>query len=109
MSETLADHSTYLFLAQAVLDKWMALKDPTTGERLKTRPHFAKEWYDGFKVDGKPWLDRLKNQDYKTERQEFVNTLAEIGKEQGWTLADLKSRFSNELFDEFFFAGDLKM
>ncbi|KAF5658163.1 oxidoreductase [Fusarium circinatum] len=88
--------------AQSVLDKWMALKDPSTGERLKTRPHWAKEWY-GYKVDGKPWVERLKAVDYKDERQEFLQALAEIGKKAGWSLQDLQERFSNDLFNEFFF------
>ncbi|RFN54297.1 putative xylitol oxidase [Fusarium flagelliforme] len=92
--------------AQSVLDKWMALKDPSTGEALKTRPHWAKEWY-GYKVDGRPWVERLKAVDYKEERKEFLQTLAEIGKEakEPWSLQDLQARFSNVLFDNFFFDG----
>ncbi|KAM0542978.1 hypothetical protein ACHAPJ_012535 [Fusarium lateritium] len=88
--------------AQSVLDRWMALKDPSTGERLKTRPHWAKEWYN-YNVDGKPWIERLKSVDYKDERQEFLQTLAAIGKEANWSLRDLQARFSNDLFDKFFF------
>ncbi|RGP81448.1 xylitol oxidase [Fusarium longipes] len=88
--------------AQSVLDKWMALRDPATGQPLKIRPHWAKEWYD-YNVDGKPWIQRLKSVDYRDERQEFLRILDEIGKESGWTLQDLQARFSNELFDEFFF------
>lgn len=44
--------------------------------------------------------------DYKAERQEFVRVLGEVGKEAEWTLADVKSRFSNELFDRVFFNED---
>ncbi|CAH0024815.1 unnamed protein product [Clonostachys rhizophaga] len=88
--------------AQSVLDKWVALKDPSTGKRLKIRPHWAKEWYN-YNVDGKPWVDRLKSVDYKNERQEFLQVLAEIGKEANWSLQDLQARFSNEFFDTFFF------
>lgn len=90
--------------AQSVLDKWMALKDPNTGKTLKTRPHWAKEWYN-YKVDGKPWLQKLKEEDYKDERQEFLQILTEIGKGANWTLQDLKDRFSNDLFDQLFFDG----
>ncbi len=91
----------------------MALKDPVTGKPLRTRPHWAKEWYgdsngkDSFMVDGKPWYDRLKNEDYKTERREFVDILADIGKEAGWTLDDLKRRFSKDLFHDLIFGRDL--
>jgi hypothetical protein len=89
--------------AQSVANKWMALKDPSTGKRLKTRPHWAKEWHS-LEADGRPWVERLKNVDYKDERKEFLQILAEIGRDAGWTLQDLKHRFSNELFDEFFFS-----
>ncbi|KAJ4247499.1 hypothetical protein NW762_013176 [Fusarium torreyae] len=93
--------------AQSVLDKWMALKDPSTGERLKTRPHWAKEWYN-YNVDGKPWIERLKSVDYKDEKQEFLQTLADIGKDANWSLQDLQARFSNDLFDKFFFDGTVQ-
>jgi hypothetical protein len=87
--------------AQEVLDKWMSYTD-ASGEKLKTRPHWAKEWKD-FKVGGKPWAEKLKNESYKADIAEFKRALEAIGNEHGWTLADLKKRFSNEFFDGFFF------
>lgn len=33
----------WLLYAQQILDRWMALRDPGTGEALKVRPHWAKE------------------------------------------------------------------
>lgn len=90
--------------AQQVLDKWMSLKDPNTQKPLKIRPHWAKEWKE-FTVNGKPWLEKMKNEDYKAEIKEFVGILADIGKEAGWTLEDLKTRFSNQLFDEVYFSN----
>ncbi|KAF5010614.1 hypothetical protein FDECE_3245 [Fusarium decemcellulare] len=95
---------TWQPFAQSVLDKWMAVKDPSTGKRLRTRPHWAKEWYN-FNVEGKKWVEHLKAVDYKDERQEFLQVLSDIGKDHGWTLQDLKNRFSNDLFDNFFFDG----
>ena len=41
--------------------------------------------------------------DFADSITEFKNTLATIGTEQGWTLADLKARFSNDLFDKLIF------
>lgn len=55
-----------------------------------------------FKIDGKPWLDVAKH-DFRDAISEFKDTLGAIGKEQGWTLADLKARFSNDLFDKLIF------
>ncbi|KAF5630237.1 oxidoreductase [Fusarium tjaetaba] len=74
----------------------------TCRESLKTHPHWAKEWH-GYTVDGKPWIGRLEAVDYKGERQQFLQTLADIGKKAGWPLQDLQERFSNDLFDVLFF------
>ncbi|EWG47611.1 hypothetical protein FVEG_16163 [Fusarium verticillioides 7600] len=35
---------------QSVLDEWVALKDPATGKRLKTRPHWAKPPRSGMSI-----------------------------------------------------------
>ncbi|KAI5364226.1 putative L-gulonolactone/D-arabinono-1,4-lactone oxidase, FAD-binding domain, PCMH-type [Septoria linicola] len=88
--------------AQEVADIWLSYKDGD-GKRLKTRPHWAKEWHEGYTIDGKPWLEKLKNEDYAAEIVEFKDILAKIGAKHGWTLADLKARFSNDLFDELIF------
>ncbi|GAB1316375.1 hypothetical protein MFIFM68171_06585 [Madurella fahalii] len=84
-----------------VLSKWMSYTD-ADGKKLRTRPHLAKQW-SGIEVDGKPWVDKMKNEDYVEERREFKTLLAEVGKKHGWTLQDLKKRFSNDFFDDFFF------
>ncbi|KAJ6509053.1 hypothetical protein C8R45DRAFT_463892 [Mycena sanguinolenta] len=90
----------WLPYAEEVLAKWMSYRD-AQGRPLKTRPHWAKQWCE-LKVDGKPWLDKLKK-DYKDEVEEFKRVLGAIGEGHGWTLADLKRRFSNDFFDEFYF------
>jgi hypothetical protein len=87
--------------AQQVLNVWMSYKD-RNGNPLRTRPHWAKQWA-GFQVNGMEWARKLKEVDYKDDIVEFKNTLAAIGKEHGWTLADLKQRFSNDFFDYFYF------
>ncbi|KAK3380931.1 hypothetical protein B0H63DRAFT_415656 [Podospora didyma] len=87
---------------EEVLAKWLSYTD-AEGNAIKTRSHWAKQW-DGIKTaDGKPWVERMKNVDYKDARQEFMGLLAEIGKRHGWTLADLKRRFSNDFLDGFYF------
>ena len=72
------------------------------GKRIPAKPHWAKQWAQ-FTVDGKPWTEKLKTEDYKTEIGEFKRLLAEIGKGHGWKLEDLKRRFSNDFFDAFYF------
>lgn len=87
--------------AQSVLNIWTSYTDEHD-RPLDTRPHWAKEWYN-YTVNGERWYDKLKNETYAAERLEFKQILAEIGKVQGWTLADLKARFSNDMFDDFYF------
>ena len=82
----------------------MSYEDPATGKRLNTRPHWAKDWVD-FTVGGVPWPEKLKAETYKDEIVEFKTILQAIGKEHGWTLEELKRRFSNDFFDEFYFEG----
>ena len=91
--------------AQELCDEWMKLRD-WNGQRLNVRPHWAKEWHN-FKVDGKPFVDYLKNDGYKQEIRQFNEVLAKIGKKHGWTRQEAKKMFSNELFDKLFF-DDLK-
>ena len=57
-----------------------------------------------YNVDGRPWLDKVKNEDFKEEFAEFMEILTAIGKEHGWTLPELKARFSDDLFDKLLFA-----
>ncbi|TEA09874.1 hypothetical protein C8034_v011596 [Colletotrichum sidae] len=90
--------------AQEVIDRWTSLEDPNTGLPLKVRPHWAKEW-KGYNVGGRPWFEKLKNDDYKEEIRKFLDVMEQIGEGHGWTLKDLKKRFSNEMFDELMFSG----
>ena len=97
-----ADHRTHRErwhdFAQEMLDKWLSYRDDN-GELLKTRPHWAKEW-SAFKIDGQCWAERLREVSYKDEIAEFKCILARLGQRDGWTLADLKARFSNDLLDK---------
>lgn len=87
--------------AQEILTKWMSYAD-ADGKPLKTKPHWAKEW-KGLEVNGRPWVEKMKEVDYEKEILEFKAILTEIGMAHGWTLADLKARFSNDVFDKFYF------
>ena len=102
--EVLTLHSAselWVPFAQEVLDRWTSYED-AAGKRLNVRPHWAKEWKQ-FRVDGRPWEEKLKGETYREEIREFKGLLEEIGKTRGWGLADLKERFSNDFFDGFFF------
>ena len=76
------------------------------GDYLNTRPHWAKEWMP-FTVRGRPWAEVLNEVSYKSEIEEFKRVLGKIGKRDGWTLGDLKERFSNELYDRLIFSDVL--
>ncbi|UJO21642.1 uncharacterized protein CLAFUR5_09113 [Fulvia fulva] len=88
--------------AQEVLNKWMSYNDHQ-GHAIKTRPHWAKEWSEGYTVASNPMLTHLKTSAYASEIPKFRHILAAIGKTQGWTLQDIQKRFSNDLFDDLIF------
>jgi hypothetical protein len=58
---------------------------------------------DGMQVHGVEWKQYLKETSYKDEIPKFKAVLEEIGGLQGWSLADLKARFSAPLLDYIFF------
>ncbi len=87
--------------AQEVLDVWSRYTD-REGKKLRSRPHWAKQWHE-FTMDGKPFPEVIKTQLYRDEIVEFKRTLADIGVMHGWTLSDLKRRFSNDFFNSLFF------
>ncbi|KAI1359365.1 putative oxidoreductase [Xylaria arbuscula] len=89
--------------AQKMLDRWMSLRTYST-PKLNIRPHWAKEW-QRYTVDGKPWIQYLKETSYKDEIPKFKNILVQIGQKQGWTLGDIQKLFSNELLDTLFFGS----
>ncbi|KAK8038297.1 hypothetical protein PG994_015064 [Apiospora phragmitis] len=86
---------------QRMSDIWMAYTD-SHGAKLNVRPHWAKEW-DGFQLGGMDARKYFKTVAYKDQIPKFRSALAEIGKGQGWTLEELKNRFSNKLWDELVF------
>jgi len=59
---------------------------------------------DLVKFRGLPARQFLKTVAYKDQIPQFKTVLADIGKSQGWSLDDLKARFSNELWDEIVFS-----
>jgi hypothetical protein len=87
---------------QEVTDKWMSYTDGD-GNPLNVRPHWAKEW-TSLTLGGKPAVEYLKTVAYKDAIPEFKTVLENIGTIQGWTLADLKARFSNKLWDDIVFS-----
>lgn len=86
---------------QRVTDKWISYTD-NDGAKLNVRPHWAKEW-DGYQMGGMDARQYLKTVAYKDQIPKFRSALAAIGEGQGWTLGELKNRFSNELWDELVF------
>jgi hypothetical protein len=91
LPDAVADDEWHDF-AQKVIDLWMSYGG-------NVRPHWAKEW-DRFKFNGQDARKYLKEVAYKHQIPEFRNTLGQIGLQHGWTLEQLKQRFSNEMWDQ---------
>ncbi len=85
---------------QEITSIWESFTD-SQGNPLNIRPHWAKEW-EGLKVRNMEILDYLKQVAYKDQLPKFKKILQLIAEEQGFTLADMQSRFSNPLIDNLF-------
>jgi hypothetical protein len=82
---------------QQVTNIWMSY-----GDGLNVRPHWAKEW-EGLQFKGQDAREYLKNVAYPKQIAEFRTALERIGEPHGWGLDQLRSRFSNELWDKIVF------
>lgn len=82
---------------QKVSDRWVA-----RSEGMNVRPHLAKEW-DGLKIKGLDAREYLRTVAYKDQIKQFKEIAGEIGTAQGWTLEEMKARFSNEMSDKLIF------
>lgn len=94
----------WMHFLQQVSDLWMSYEDGN-GQKLNVRPHWAKEW-EGLRM-GEDRMDArqyLKTVSYREAIPTFKEVMATIGKEHGWTLEDVKARFSNHLWDEMIFS-----
>jgi hypothetical protein len=94
LPDAVSDNEWHSF-AQRVIDLWMSYGG-------NVRPHWAKEW-DKFTFKGQEARTYLREVAYKDELGEFRNALGAIGEQNGWTLDELQSRFSNELWDKMLF------
>ena len=80
---------------QSLTDKWTSLGG-------NVRPHLAKQWQE-LSFHGSNARDYVRDVAFKTQFEKFRSVATMIGAQQGWTLADLQSRFSNELWDYLIF------
>jgi hypothetical protein len=94
--DAVSDNEWTPFL-QKVADTWLSYTD-AEGKKLNVRPHWAKEW-ESIEMRGKPARQYLKEEAYKDQIPKFKETLADIGRIQGWELGDIQKRFSNEMWD----------
>ncbi|SMR44975.1 unnamed protein product [Zymoseptoria tritici ST99CH_1A5] len=80
---------------QRVVDLW-------TSYGGNVRPHWAKEW-EQCSWKGMEARKYMKEVAFKDQIPDFRATLADIGQKQGWTLEQLKGRYSNEMWDKIVF------
>lgn len=71
--------------------------------RMRERADPVMLCREGYTVDGVDMKTHLKTVAYKDQIPSFMSTLGSIGKEQGWTIEDIKGRFSNPLLDSVLF------
>jgi hypothetical protein len=83
-----------------------------TSPNVHARPHWAKEWnelsvplYATKNSDRISFHDYIKQYAYHDAIPQFKAALDSIGHAHGWTRAEIRARFGNELFDDLYFDG----
>ena len=97
--------------AQKVLDKWTNYKD-SAGNLVPVRPHWAKEWY-GYTVRGRAWEELLRDRPraeggFKDEIAEWRGLISRLAARDGWTSADARRRYGNEVLEWMFWGAEGK-
>ena len=99
----------WIAFCKKLTDKWLSYTDRTTGNRLRARPHWCKQWSfltmpdeKGAPLKAADWFRKVA---YKEEIPMFMDALKKIGEAHGFTTDDLKMRFSNPYLEEIFWGG----
>jgi hypothetical protein len=94
---------------QRITDKWVSYKDPSTGRRLRARPHWCKQWSylklpddQGLPLKAIDWFRRV---GYKDEIPLFMDALKTIGQGADFTVEDLRARFANQHLESIFWGA----
>ncbi|HJV70260.1 hypothetical protein [Ideonella sp.] len=94
------DPGDWAKLMQQITDAWARYTD-AQGRPLNIRPHWAKQW-QGLNLRGQAIEDYLRTVAYKDELETFREALVSIAGAGGYSLADIRQRFSNPLIDKVF-------
>ncbi|MDA8454949.1 hypothetical protein M4R22_09255 [Acidovorax sp. GBBC 3334] len=94
------DPGEWAQLMQQITDAWAHYTD-AQGRPLNIRPHWAKQW-QGLSLRGQPIEDHLRTVAYAGQWPVFGQDLAAIASAGGYTVADMRQRFSNPLIDRVF-------
>ncbi len=98
-----SEPAAWLAFMQDLTDLWDSYRDPA-GNRLNVRPHWAKQW-QGLQFRGLTDTEYLKTVAYRDRVPEFRSQLLRVAAAGGYTLADIRARFTNPLIEHVF--GDV--
>ncbi|MDR6318867.1 FAD-binding protein [Actinoplanes couchii] len=85
---------------QRVADAWTSYQDQD-GRTLNVRPHWGKQW-QGLSLHGRPVVEYLRDEACRAQLVGLRAGLAAIAGQGGYSLADLRARFTNPLLRELF-------
>lgn len=94
------DDKEWADFMQEVVDAWAAYKD-AAGQPLNLRPHWAKQW-EGLTVRDKPIVRFLVEDAYAAKIPNLKLVLQQVSSAGGYTVSDLRDRFTNPLLRQLF-------
>lgn len=100
LSTLLVPHEEWKALVEKIIGCWISYKD-ADDKPLAIRTHWGKEWH-GLQFNGMDANAFVKDT-YREAIPQFKDQLAGIADAGGYTLDDMRQRFSNSLWDDIFF------
>ncbi len=100
LSTMLVPHEEWKTLAEKIIACWISYKD-SENKPLSIHTHWAKEWH-GLQFNGIDAETYVRNS-YPEAIPKFKEQLTKIAAAGGYTLDDIRERFSNSLWDNIFF------
>src|SRR5579862_6740525 len=96
---------------QRLTDIWLNYRNRSNGNRVRARPHWCKQWSflnlpdeRGLPIPAREWIRKV---GYKDEIPLFIEGLNKIAAVQGFTVDEMRERFSNPFLEKCIFgAGD---
>ncbi|PXF45549.1 hypothetical protein BWQ96_04687 [Gracilariopsis chorda] len=93
LTNTLVPDEVWKAFVERVVARWASLTNPVTGEPLRVKPHWAKEWPTTMRGES---IVKYLRTTYRGDASEFVTEMEKAAADGGYELSDAFGVFGND-------------